>query len=378
MDICLGDGTDAAVDDVELNFISDVELKQSIFQGLDGTGVVTLKDEVQAAGLLKDLVQILKGDTLAGACCQGVTTPCVTTIRNLAGSAIVLDNEEVIASSRNTGESLNLHRHRWTSIGDVIATFIGHTTDTTMRVTHDDRVTHVQRTALDDDGGHRSTSTVKVGFDGNTLSIHVRVSHQLERCIRGQQNCFKQLVDVLALLRRDIHEHGVPTPFFGGETIFGQLATDLLRVRTFFINLVDSDDDRDVGGFRVIDCLYGLGHNTVVGSDHQDGDICGLSTTSTHGGERLVTRGIQEGHQAVLAIQVNLHLVGTDVLGDAAGLTRCHIGFTDRVQQTSLTVVNVTHDGNHRRTLGQILCATFVLTELEVEGFEELTVFIFR
>ena len=128
----------------------------------------------------------------------------------------------------------------------------------------------------------------------------------------------------------------------------------------------------------MIDCLYGLGHNTVVGRDHQDGDVGGLSTTGTHGGERLVTRGIQEGHQAVLAIQVNLHLVGTDVLGDAAGLTRCYIGFTDRVQQTSLTVVNVTHDGNHRRTLGQILCATFVLTELEVEGFEELTVFIFR
>ena len=91
-----------------------------------------------------------------------------------------------------------------------------------------------------------------------------------------------------------------------------------------------------------------------------------------------MARGIQEGHQSVLAVQVNLHLVSTDVLGDAAGLARCHIGFTDRVQEAGLTVVNVAHNGNHRRTLSQILCATFVLAELEVEGFEELTVFIFR
>ena len=268
MDICLGDGTDTTVDDVELNFVSDVELKQSIFQGLDGTGVVTLKDEVKAAGLLKNLIQILKGDMLAGASRQGVTTPCVTTVRDLAGRAIVLNDEEVVASSGDTGKPLNLHGHRRASIGDVIAMFVGHTTDTTMRVTHDDRITHVQRAALNDDGGNRSTSAVEVSLDGDTLSIHIRIRHQLERCIRGKQNCFKQLVDVLALLRRNIHEHGISTPFFWGETVFGHLATDLLRVRAFFINLVDSDDDRHIGSFRVIDGLCGLGHDTVVGSDH--------------------------------------------------------------------------------------------------------------
>ena len=42
-------------------------------------------------------------------------------------------------------------------------------------------------------------------------------------------------------------------------------------------------------------------------------------------------------------------LVGTDGLGDAAGLGLHHVGVPDRVQQLGLAVVDVTHDGDHRR-----------------------------
>ena len=46
-------------------------------------------------------------------------------------------------------------------------------------------------------------------------------------------------------------------------------------------------------------------------------------------------------------------LVGADVLGDAAGLARGHLGLADGVQQRGLAVVDVAHDRDHRRAVGQ-------------------------
>src|SRR5690606_21081263 len=78
----------------------------------------------------------------------------------------------------------------------------------------------------------------------------------------------------------------------------------------------------------------------------QDDDIGGLGTTGTHGGKRRVAGGVEEGNHAALG----LHVVRTDVLGNATSLTGRHLGATDVVQQRGLAVVDVTHDGHHRRT----------------------------
>ena len=43
------------------------------------------------------------------------------------------------------------------------------------------------------------------------------------------------------------------------------------------------------------------------------------------------------------------HLVGADVLGDAAGLALGHVGLADGVEQRGLAVVDVAHDGDDRR-----------------------------
>ena len=85
-------------------------------------------------------------------------------------------------------------------------------------------------------------------------------------------------------------------------------------------------------------------------------------------------RGIDEGDEPVFAIEAGVHLVGTDVLGDAAGLFLADVGLTDRVQQSGLAVVDVTHDGDHRRTLREIVPATLVLAVGEVEALQELAV----
>ena len=71
-------------------------------------------------------------------------------------------------------------------------------------------------------------------------------------------------------------------------------------------------------------------------------------------------------------------LVRTDVLRDAAGLARDDVRVADGVEQSGLTVVDVTHDGDDRRTdlevfLGLVL---ELLVEVEAEALEELLVLV--
>ena len=44
-----------------------------------------------------------------------------------------------------------------------------------------------------------------------------------------------------------------------------------------------------------------------------------------------------------------LHLIGADMLGDAAGLVRGDVGLAQRVEQRGLAVVDMAHDGDDRR-----------------------------
>ena len=91
-----------------------------------------------------------------------------------------------------------------------------------------------------------------------------------------------------------------------------------------------------------------------------------------------MTGGVDEGDRALLAVDLGGDLVGADGLGDAAGLPGHHIGLADGVQQLGLAVVDVTHHGHHRRPGREILLATFVLAELDVEALQQLAVLVLR
>ena len=238
----------------------------------------------------------------------------------------------------------------------------------------------MEGTALDDDVGDRTATAVEVRLDGDTLGLHVRVDHELvaELDVGREEHLLQQRLDIGALLGGDVDEHGVAAVLLGDQTVLGELATDLVRGRALLVDLVHRDHDRDLGGLGVVDRLHRLRHDTVVGGHDQDGDVGGLGTTGTHGGERLVTRGIQQGQQTLLVVDLHRHLVGTDVLGDAAGLAATDVGLADRVQQSGLTVVDVTHHGDHRRAVLEVLGATLVLTEGQVEGLQQLAVLVLR
>mgnify|MGYP003694227057 CR=1 FL=1 len=74
-----------------------------------------------------------------------------------------------------------------------------------------------------------------------------------------------------------------------------------------------------------------------------------LAPRGAHGGERLVAGRVDEGD--LLAVG-RRHLIGADVLGDAAGLAAGHVGLADGVEQRGLAVVDVAHDGDHGRACG--------------------------
>jgi hypothetical protein len=61
-----------------------------------------------------------------------------------------------------------------------------------------------------------------------------------------------------------------------------------------FVDLVDRDNDGNLGGARVIDGFEGLRHDAVVGRDNEHDDIGDLGAAGTHAGERFVAGGIDE------------------------------------------------------------------------------------
>ena len=136
-------------------------------------------------------------------------------------------------------------------------------------------------------------------------------------------------------LRGDVDEHGVAAVLLGHQVVLGELLADLVGVGPLLVHLVDRDHDRHVGRLGVVERLDGLRHHAVVGRDHEDRDVRHLRTTGTHGGERLVARGVDEGDGTVDALVLGVHLVGTDVLGDAAGLARDDVRLADRVEEAA-------------------------------------------
>ena len=105
----------------------------------------------------------------------------------------------------------------------------------------------------------------------------------------------EQLGDPLAGEGRGLDDRRVAAVFLRGQVLLRQLAVDLVEVDVGQVDLVQGDDDRDVGRLGVRDGLLGLGHHAVVGRDDQDDDVGDVGPAGPHGGERLVARRVDEG-----------------------------------------------------------------------------------
>ena len=118
----------------------------------------------------------------------------------------------------------------------------------------------------------------------------------------------------------------------------------------------------------MVDSFLRLRHHVVVSGDDDDSDVRDLRTTSTHSGEGFVTWRIEEGN-ALTTLEADA--VGTDMLGDPPCFASDDVGIAQAVEERRLTVVDVTHDGDDRRTADEV---SFVIDLFFLrDGFDDLS-----
>ena len=214
---------------------------------------------------------------------------------------------------------------------------------------HND-VALTERSVGDEHRGDVAAAFVERTFDDRTDGAAVGVGFEFEH-VGFEQHLLKEFVDTDAFLGRDVLALVLTAPFFHKVVHRGERGLDGIGVGAVFVNLVDGKDDGHTSCCGVVDGLLGLGHHVVVGRNDDDGNVGDLGTTSTHGGESFVTGSVEEGD---LAAVLEFHVVGSDVLSDAAGLACNDVGVADVVEQRSLTVVDVPHDGHDRSALHEV------------------------
>ena len=135
-----------------------------------------------------------------------------------------------------------------------------------------------------------------------------------------------------------------------------------MRVRTGQVDLVDGDDDRNLGRPGVVDGFLRLRHGAVIRRDHQDSYISYVGAARSHLSESFMPRSIDKGHLYVSVVDP----VGAEVLGNSAVFLGGYLGFSNLVEQRGLAVVDMPQE-RYDRCLGDrvLFFAGFLLDGLE-------------
>ena len=323
---------------------------------LDRALHVALEDDVQLldGAFLHLLEERLERDAALGALGKLLAAkPLGALLGEVLRLALMLDDAAQLAGRRRAIEAEDLHRIARAGLLDLLAAIVVERAHLAGSVARDDRVTDTERATLNQHRRDRTAPDVEARLDDRPGGGRLRVRAQVELRVGDEQDAVEEVVEVRLLLRGHLGELRRPAPLLGLQALGGQLALDLVGVGVGDVDLVHRDDDRHVGGAGVRDRLARLRHHAVVRRDDEDGDVRHLRATGAHGGERLVTRGVEEGDLA----SVDVCLVGADVLGDASGLGGDHGGRADRIEQRGLAVIDVTHDRDHRRSGREVLLA---------------------
>ena len=285
-----------------------------------------------------------------------------------AGGLLVGRDAELVAGEGQLVEAEDLDRHRRDGLFHGVAVVVEHGADLAPAVPGDEGLTDPQRAAFDERGDDGASSLIEVRFQDERPGGGFRVGAQLFD-VGDEHDRGEQVLDALPGGGRDLHDDGLAAPLFGDELSFHELLADPLGVGVFAVDLRDRDDDRDLGDPGVADRLDGLGHDTVVGGDDEDRDVGRLRAAGPHGGERLMSRGVDERDAATVAVD----LVGADALGDPARFAGDDVRGADRVEERRLAVVDVTHDRHDRGArLEERLVFFFVLIAEECLQLELL------
>ncbi|MPN31447.1 hypothetical protein SDC9_178921 [bioreactor metagenome] len=130
-----------------------------------------------------------------------------------------------------------------------------------------DDVAAMESALLDDDRRHRALAFVKVSLDDGAgrrgLGIGLELLH-----LGDDKQHLKKFVDVEPLFGRHIDHYRIAAPLFGDEAVIGKLLAHPLRLRLRLVHLVDGDDDGNARRLSVVERLYRLRFDPVIGGHH--------------------------------------------------------------------------------------------------------------
>src|SRR3984893_866250 len=365
-DVGFGDGADAGVDDLQLHLIGGLLGKQ-LAENFDGALHIGLDDDGQFLGFaaLQLLVQLIESDTPAGAAGErGFAQFGLAIIDDVASLGFV-GYLELIASFGNTLQAEDFNRSGRRGQFDRAAMIVEKRAHFAINGANDEDVAGVQGAVLHKNGGNRAAAAIDAGFENRAAGRRAWIGAKLAQ-IGNEQDPFEELVEIFLFARGDFDDYGIAAPFFRHQAAIGKLTLNAFGLGFRLINLVDGNNDGDVGGTRVVDGFERLRHQAVIGGNDQHNKIGDLGATSAHARKGFVSGRINEDDAAA----VNGNDRCTDVLGYASGFTGGDFGLANSVEQAGLAVVDVAHNGNDRRPRQKIFLLFFLGNFLDDFFFE--------
>ena len=351
--VALGDRADAAVDHFDLHFAGR-QTDECVGECFRRTALVRLDDDVQRVrdarrGLRHEVLE--RDATARSATTARFAIETFAALRDITRGRRIFDDEQLIAGHRHALESEDLHRNRRTCRLHRLAALVEQRANAAGVHAADEVVADLERAALHEHRGDRTLARVQLRFDDRAGRAPIRIRLEVEN-FGLQQNLIEQHVDVRSLLRRDLRRQRRSAELFEHDAVLQQLLLHFVRVRLRQIDLVDGDDERHAGVLGVRDRFDRLRHDRIVRGDDEDDDVRDLRAARTHGRECFVARRVEE--RDVLAVRQR-DVIRADVLRDATRFAGDDVRFANVVEQRRLSVIDVAHDRDDRRTPQPIL-----------------------
>ncbi len=322
------------------------ELLQALANRLHRALYIRLNQNIQFLhGSRLNLIKQALQRYLLGAFNQLLTVSCAYLLSQLSRLTLTRRNKELLARGRDFGQSQNLYRHGRSGRLYLFPGVIIHGLDLTIGLADNNGISDMQRTVLYQSRRHNAAALIQLGLNYMSGCRAVRIGLVLFH-IRHQQNHLQQRIDSFSALGGYGNTDRGAAPFLRNQLIFGQLLLNMIRIGFRLIHFIDCHDNLDTGRLGMVNRLDGLRHDTVIRRDNQDRDIRHLRAAHTHRGKRLMARRIQECNLS----SIDAYNGRTDMLCDSSGFSCRHLGLTDRVQKRGLTMIDVSHNDNDRRT----------------------------
>ena len=184
-----------------------LDLSELADHSFDGADDVALDDEVQVLDtarlhLLEEAFERHAGGPLLGELLA--TEPVAAQVGQLAGATLALHHTPELARRRRLVEAEDLDRLAGLGLLDLLAAVGVERAHLPPRIARDDRVPHMQGSAMDEHRGDGPAADVQARLDDRTGCLRCRVRLQFELRVRDEEHLLQQIVEVLRLLRRHV------------------------------------------------------------------------------------------------------------------------------------------------------------------------------